>query len=521
MELVNCLLPGAVCSGSSSDYSTNATGIKGNTGDPLTDNPAFCYITIVRNTGHDPLTNIVIFDDQLGALGTFPGPLAVGGTITISNLRTNWADTTTNSVNVSARCGGVHANGAAVSAQASAVSTVVPATFECQKLVSVNGSLPTQTLAPHCNVVATNITWYVVVTNTGAAILHGITVTELGTGPDLLPCGPVNLTLTNTLLPGESLGPIPICSSGFNVCIETNIDNSILVQVRVAGISNECSVNISGSNIVAESQCNASLALCCKPPVLGCRVTGGGRQDDPEVCPGDVRYVTHGGQVAGPLGNSGCAVTLDHIIGNPCIRGRWTHVRHALRGLSGSFHARFYDTFSCACLATNLDATGLYSDGTCNPVDPMPGLQPPLTPGNKAVFTGVGDWSAPNGLREPRSVLFRVDIEDRSEPGGAHSRGRKLTADRYRIRIWVLTDTELAALNNPSDGLLAFRNAIAACNGLKYQDGVFSSQLLNNCSGPGTIVFPGGAPVRLPDIDDGGELEKGNQQLHPTVTACP
>jgi len=137
------------------------------------------------------------------------------------------------------------------------------------------------------------------------------------------------------------------------------------------------------------------------------------------------------------------------------------------------------------------------------------------------VFTGVGNWFAPNDPRQTRSVLFRVDIEDRSEPGGTHPRGRKLTTDRYRIRVWILTDAELTALNNPSDGLLAFRNAIAACNGLKYQDGVFSSQLLNNCSNQGTIVFPGGAPVRLPDIDDGGELKNGNQQLHPTVTACP
>ncbi len=113
-----------------------------------------------------------------------------------------------------------------------------------------------------------------------------------------------------------------------------------------------------------------------------------------------------------------------------------------------------------------------------------------------------------------------MDIEDRGEPGGSHPGGAKPPADRYRIRIWVLSDAELAALNNPTDGLLSFRNAIAACNGAKYRDGVFSSEIANNCGGPGSIVFPGGAPVRLPDIDDGGELLHGNHQIHPSIMSC-
>jgi hypothetical protein len=525
-KLVACLLPGAVCSGNQADYSSSATGVKGNTGDALVDDPAFCYIIIVRNTGHDPLTNIVISDTMFGAVGTFPGPLAVGGTITVSNLRTNLGTTTTNIATVTARCGGVHANGASVSATTNALAVVVPANIVCVKLVSVNGGTPVQTYnATDCTVQTNVVVWYAAVTNSGSAVLNNIRVIELGTGPDLLPCGAVNLTLTNVLQPGQGTGLIPLCTNVFG-CVDTNIDNSIRVTATVTGASNQCAINIYGTNVFAESDCRASVRLCCQVEVLGCRVTGGGRQDDPEVCPDNVRYVTHGGQVGAPVGNSNCVVTLDNIIGNPCIHGRWTHVRHDKGGLEGNFHARYFDTLDCACLGITLGANGLWSDGItedgqCNPGDRIAGPEPRKAPANKIVFTGVGDWADPNGRREPRSVLFRVDIEDRSEPGGFHPGGAKDPPDRYRIRIWVLTPAEAARLANPSDGLLDFRNCIAACNGLKFEDGVLAADIANHCGGAGTLTFPGGCPVRLPDIDDGGALKNGNHQIHPQIKACP
>jgi hypothetical protein len=124
-------------------------------------------------------------------------------------------------------------------------------------------------------------------------------------------------------------------------------------------------------------------------------------------------------------------------------------------------------------------------------------------------------------------VLFRVDLEDRSEPGGFHPGGAKAPADRYRIRIWVLTDTEKLELagGGPDPYLLNFRNCIAACHGIKYLDGVTTPYLGHNCGTAGSITFGGpgdnpGCPVRLPDIDDGGEQKHGNHQIHPMIKEC-
>jgi hypothetical protein len=269
------------------------------------------------------------------------------------------------------------------------------------------------------------------------------------------------------------------------------------------------------------------------PAPGACRVTGGGRQDAPFVYPANVRYITHGGQVGAPVGDRICVVTAQFPIGNPCIHGRWTHVRHMQSGLEGNFHARFYDTLQCACLDTTLTPAqitvpgvdglppqtyinqvygpGTTLDAVCNPGNTIAGPEPSPAPANKIAFTGIGDYALTQGNRVPVSVLFRVDVEDRGEPGGSHPKGGKAPPDRNRTRIWILSQQELQQLRSGGGAdpyLLNFRNAISACNGINVQDGASVTN---------------GAPafgVRPPDIDDGGELTHGNYQIHPTIMSC-
>jgi hypothetical protein len=235
------------------------------------------------------------------------------------------------------------------------------------------------------------------------------------------------------------------------------------------------------------------------------------------------------------VGISNCVVTLANYRGNPCIQGRWTHVRHAQKGEEGNFHAHVFDTLDCACLDTTLNPVtcqygpGTLSHGICNGQNASAGPYPPRAGANKIAFTGVGDWSCETGGRKPRACLFRVDIEDRGEPGNSRALSQKSgrTPDRYRIRIWVLTDAELAELNGSGADpyLLHFRNCISACNGIGYQDGVCGARSCSgsDCNGSattGTITFPGGCPVRSPNVDDGGELQRGNEQIHPMIKSC-
>src|SRR5262249_35908387 len=145
---------------------------------------------------------------------------------------------------------------------------------------------------------------------------------------------------------------------GISICLDPDESTTIVLCVDSLTCSNDCSpvqqntitvtaeaaatVDVpcvydhNGSNIVTQTECSA-IVTCLAPGA--CRVTGGGRQDAPDLTyPDDVRYVTHGGQVGAPVGRKTCDVTVDRQWGNPCIHGRWTHVRHAKGGLRGNFH---------------------------------------------------------------------------------------------------------------------------------------------------------------------------------------
>jgi len=240
--------------------------------------------------------------------------------------------------------------------------------------------------------------------------------------------------------------------------------------------------------------CDQSHLQCVK--ALGCRVTGGGTVDAcgpgnsgcdpntpgscaPDTCASPALEATHGGQVGAPVGVA-TAFTAD----SACIAGEWTHVRHIRPQLFGNFHARSFDSLMCACLPCpeNPDVEGVVG-ALCNPDDRICGPEPRRAPANKICFSGAGDYALTNGRRASRSVVFRVDVEDRSEPGGTNG---PPPPDRYRIRIWFVNP-------DTSDGL-TLRQEVA-------------------CANPATEEVT----ASTPDIDDGGDLIRGNQQIHPPL----
>ncbi len=505
---------------------------------------AFCYRITVTNcsqTGIE-LRNLIVTDTNFpgGAVnlaGCFPTTLGVAGSTNSSascEIRavTLCADTenvvTATAVGVVASSGSLLEN---VTSRDTNNVDIVPFDITCDKEASTNGV----DWASSIDVVSgttTQVSYRVTVHNSsGLPLIATINDATFG-------CGIISVAI-----PAHGSVTTNLCTVAVTCPPGTN--NIVNVSAIVdTSLTNICVYTVNGGGPVTDTtRCEASVN--CTPPAA-CRVTGGGRQDDPLVCPSDVRYVTHGGQVGAPVGNQVCSIDTNlanFYLGNPCIHGRWTHVRHVQGGLEGNFHARFFDTLDCACLDTNLNpqtcqyGAGTMNHGICG--DRSTGPLPRPAPANKIAFTGVGDWACPNGRREPRACLFRVDIEDRGEPGNAHAlasnKKENRIPDRYRIRIWVLSDSELAQLqgrhaSGDDQWLLNFRNAISACNGIDYQDGGVGCNTENTCSssdsctagatGSTTITFPGGTPVRLPNIDDGGVLLHGNHQIHPAIKEC-
>ncbi len=488
---IACLLPNNNCG----TFGDTATGVSGDTQDP-----AFCYRVVVRNCGLATLKNVTVIDDKLGDLTTnfFATPtteFAVGASIT-NEYKMSWDRTTTNVVIVAGQSVFDASTNGAVTATADAVAVVIDASIGCRKLVSVDG-VPSDSVAILPGDGASHvIVWSVVVVNTGHANLSNIRVTDTGCSNLVVASLEVGQSITNVL-----------CQANVT-CADAPITNTVTVTADVAtGTNQYCAYDINGTNITVRSECEA-VVLCDKG---GCRETGGGRQPgtltytSPAVLAlvgGTPRYTTHGGQIGAPVGNE-TAFDPD----SDCIHGRQTYVRHIKGGLVGNFQARSFDSLMCACLGCPENpGSGVIVDGLCNPGDRTCGPEPRRAGANKIAFSGVGNYTLTNGRRTPRSVLFRIDIEDRSEPGGSKPGGATPPADRYRIRIWVINAADRAQYGQD---LCGFRQAIAASKAnVAIQDGAPGAL--------GTAVFG----MRAPDIDDGGELERGNHQIHPMIKEC-
>jgi len=490
------------CVSGTGSFEKDAYGVRGDS------NPAFCYGIVVQNCGSVDLTNVVVNDSKLGTV-TNIALLPVGASVT-NHLLMSWNSTTTNTVTAD---GQSIINGSHVNDNDFAVAHVAPAGIACNKYVSLEGgplvnavTLPAGTDTNH----PYTVVWYVQVTNNGSAALTNVEILDKSLN---LSCD-TSVVLDGTLDVGQSSDIIPVCTNVFTSCNFNSLVNTVEVRAKVDAQGTNCIWDINGSNVVVHSQCEASVNPCEAP--VGCRVTGGTRIDAPLVWPADIRYATHGGQLGAPFAVEVCTVQSNYYPGNTCIKGEWEHVRHYKGGTLGNFHTRYFDTHECACLDTNVGPGGAYGPGTligdvCNPDDRASGPAPRPAPANKIAFSGIGDYALDNGKKAAQSVLFRVDIEDRSEPGGAHPKGGKAPADRYRIRIWILTPSELSQLTNGTGAdpyLLNFRNKIGACNGINVRDG---ADVPN-----GAVAFG----VRRPDIDDGGQDDDGNMQIHPSIQDC-
>jgi hypothetical protein len=161
------------------------------------------------------------------------------------------------------------------------------------------------------------------------------------------------------------------------------------------------------------------------------------------------------------------------------VQGEWQHSR---KNQQGNFHAMDYNSLVCGC-------DGVFDGKLCNPGDRELGPEPRKAPANMICFSGAGRIKQ-NGAGNEVDVAFRVDIEDRGEPGAGNNAGN--LEDVYRIRIWVPTGAETV------DQLAA-----SVC-----------------CTQPKeALEAPCGPPshFRCPDVDDGGNLVHGNLQIHPEL----
>ncbi len=490
-KLVACLLPNDNCG----IFGKEAVGFKG------IQDPGFCYNITITNCGMADLTSVIVMDDQLGNLtsdffdGAAQGTLPVRASIT-RMFKVAWAIDTTNTVTVTGRSA---TTGTQVSDNDQAIARVRQASINCEAIAVSVDDLDGDLFDSHVQLPfdgnAHQVNFLVVVCNNGQANLTNVRI-DIG---DLALLGCTNPAPFN--LPSGTCVTNLLCATDLT-CELLPFANTVTVNAHVETSAGACGFDINGTNVTVRTICE-TLVEC--EEAGGCRVTGGGRQESDLTFP-TVRHVTHGGQVGAPVGS---ATEFDPD--SECIRGNWQHVRHIKGGSRGNFHAKSFDSLMCACLGCPENpGSGVVIGELCNPGDRICGPEPRRAPANKICFSGVGDYAESKGGRVPRSVLFRVDIEDRSEPGNSHAGGSTPPHDRHRIRIWILTDAELARLNNPNDRLLDMRRAIACTAG--------STATRDGADVPnGTAAFG----VRAPDIDDGGEMNHGNHQIHPMIKDCP
>jgi len=317
-------------------------------------------------------------------------------------------------------------------------------------------------------------------------------------------------------------------------CVLASCPGGLVLTVTVTGATGSTDPCVGGTST---STCTAT--VICQQAAT-CRVTGGG-----VLLPGDVEEstceegtdivteitgpdcngaealkVTHGGQLGAPFSQPSCGDVENFPQGNPCIRGQWEHVRH-YQGKANprtsfqvdNFHSAtpkgMFDSLLCACLPcceSESEDSGLIVDGLCNPDDRrICGPLPRSAPANAIIFTGVGyirtcTASNQRGKGSTQAVIFRVYIEDRSEPGGQFPGGAIPPADVYCFQAWAING------QHDSQENIDLRQTVAndSCNFIQsYSQG----------------TLPDANVIGEPLVNDCGALSTGNHQIHPSTAA--
>jgi len=380
--------------------------------------------------------------------------------------------------------------------------------------------------------------------NTGQADLN-VYLTGV---PALYVCGDVTniITVPATIwIPVGGSSNIAGCTDV--TCPGTNFVVTVIgTALATASTGVECVYDANGNAIwTAPSSCDA--CVNCVSPVT-CRTTGGG-----DLVPGyvnqscisvpttlfpltsatglELTLVSHGGQLGAPYSHKDCG----EVLGNPCIRGQWQHVRHYKgqgnpRDVVTALHTVTpkgeFDTLSCACLPCCDPETGAFiprelAPGKhfelCNPEDhKICGPQPRPAPANALIWTGLGKMqqASDTGTKPAEWVIVRVYIEDRSEPGGGHPGGSVDPADIYSYQAWR-TGIQVSKKPNFDAIAPAFRTLLGQ-DSCAWLDSLVSGQLPIGSLPPNTV---GGLTA---DIYDQGPLHNGNRQIHPSTAAtCP
>jgi len=527
LKEVACLLPGDACG----PFSKVATGVKDS------GCPAFCYRVTVSNVGTIPIVSLSVNDPELGGdISSLFGPLPIapGDSRTAIISPITHCEDTPNTVVAE----GASDQGFTDVDQDSAEARVLEIDINCElELFSsfdMSGGVGCLQL-PESTTVELRLT----VRNAGTAPLNVVGLD--GLPPDLMDCETGELleaVLPFTLGPGEAaelIGCVPVaCPEGrdFSVTARAEADDAD---------GTLCIYDEDGNLITDETTCTAC-ATCAQPEL--CRVTGGGT-----LLPGTfdescitvettifpletqnglpIKKITHGGQLGAPFSQLDCG----EILGNPCIRGQWQHTRHYVgKGnprdvIDMNFHSATpkgqFDSLLCACLGCCDPEAGefispLVVNGLCNPDDhKVCGPQPRPAPANAIIFSGIGRMSpeTDEGVNHKFAewVIFRVYIEDRSEPGGFHPKGAVQPADIYCFQAWK---TGIRTSRKPDFSTIApeFRAALGEANC------DFLNALQSGALPIGSLPSPDVSGI-VADVQDCGPMHDGNHQIHPATGA--